>query len=359
MSQIQCPFCNHANTGAIPFCSECGRVLPMGDEAQVMAETIGSSFELKWALVGMVVIFVLSSITIFGFRFLGMDLSFMRAPEPARLDAPGLIGLSPDWVLAPVDEPVQVGIRTLGVEALTAPHAVTVKVCGQVVPVIRTAAGPLKAETLMPFGVPMKRLRIPAEDNIYFAPPQCSREGFYDVEVRFENGTTLRKQRGLFYTEVTRPWFLFYTETGLDVLEKILSNAQASPEQLVYAFKNNFRTPTEDAVKTISSILQEEEKMKMLSIGFWGLFLLEALSFFLGGMIASRLSPGITIKESMTAGVLVVFLLIARNMLFFGATGMSYLVFQLLIMFPTYASMAAFGGYMGEKWQGLLQKKPV
>ena len=35
MSQIQCPFCNHANSGSIPFCSECGRVLPMGDEAQI------------------------------------------------------------------------------------------------------------------------------------------------------------------------------------------------------------------------------------------------------------------------------------------------------------------------------------
>jgi len=358
MSQIQCPFCNHANTGSIPFCSECGRVLPMGDEAQVMAETIGSSFELKWALVGMTVIFLLSTVTIFGFKFLGMDLSFMKTPESARLDDPGILGLSPEWVLAPVDEPVVIGVRTMGIEALTAPHAVTVKVCGQVVPVLKTTAAPLKAEVLMPFGVPMKRLRIPSEDNIFFAPPQCSREGFHDVEVRFENGTTLRKKMGLFYTEVTKPWFLFYTETGLDVLQKILSNSQSSPEQLVYAFKTNFRTPAEDAIKTISSIVQEEDRMKMLSLAFWGLFLLEAFSFFLGGLVSARLSPGITIKESMTAGVLVVVLLIVRNVIFFGAGG-SYMVFQLLIMMPTYVSMAAFGGYMGEKWQGLLQKKTV
>jgi hypothetical protein len=358
MSQIQCPFCNHANTGSIPFCSECGRVLPMGDEAQVMAETIGSSFEMKWALVGMVVIFLLSSATIFGFKFVGMDLSFMETPESARLDDPGIASLSPEWVLAPEEEPVVVTIRTMGQEALTARFAVTVKVCGQVVPVVKQAAAPLRAERIMPFGVPMNRIKIPAEDSIAFVPPACPKEGFHDLEVKFENGRTLRKSMALFFTEVTKPWFLFYTETGLDVLEKLLSNSQASPEQLVYAFKNGFRTPTEDAIKTIGSIQKEEERMKMLSLAFWGLFLLEAFSFFLGGLVSSRLSPGITIKESLTAGVLVVVLLIVRNVLFFGAGG-NYMVFQLLIMFPTYASMAAFGGYMGEKWQGLLQKKPV
>jgi len=358
MSQIQCPFCNHANSGSIPFCSECGRVLPMGDEAQVMAETIGSSFEMKWAFVGMIIIFLLSSATIFGFKFIGMDLTFMQTPESARLDAPGIASLSPEWVLAPVDEPVQISVRTMGYEALTAPHAVTIKVCGQVVPVMKQAAAPLKAEVLMPFGVPMNRIKIPAEDNVAFMPPACPREGFHDLEVRFENGQTLRKPMALFFTDVHKPWFLFYTETGLDVLEKLLSNPKASPEQLVYAFKNNFTTPAEDAIKIIGSIEKEDERMKMLSLAFWGLFFLEALAFFIGGLVSSRLSPGITIKESMTAGVLVVILLIVRNVLFFGAGG-NYMVFQLLIMFPTYASMASLGGYMGEKWQGLLQKKPV
>ncbi len=358
MSQIQCPFCNHANSGSIPFCSECGRVLPMGDEEQVMAETIGANFEFKWAMVGMIVIFVLSSVTIFSFKYLGADLSFMQAGEVVRLDAPGITGLSPEWVLAPVDEPVQVGIRTMGQEALMAPHAVTVKVCGQVVPVIKGSAAPLKAEVLTPLGIPMPRLRIPAEDSVHFMPPACDREGFHDVEVRFENGTVLRKTMGLFYVPITKPWFLFYTETGLDLLEKLLSNAQAKPEELVYVFKTQFRTPVEDAIKTLSGIFKEEDRMKMLTLSFWGLFLLEALAFLLGGLVASRLSPGITIKESMAAGVLVVVLLIFRNVLFFGASG-SYMVFQLLILFPTYASMATLGGYLGEKWQGQLERKPV
>lgn len=358
MSQIQCPFCNHANSGSIPFCSECGRVLPMGDEEQVMAETIGANFEFKWALVGMVVTFVLSSVTAFTFKFMGIDFSFMKSEEPVRLDAPGITALTPEWVLAPVDEPVQIGIRTMGIEALTASHAVTVKVCGQVVPVIKSAAAPLKAEILTPLGISMARLKIPAEDSVPFMPPECTKDGFYDVEVRFENGTVLRKSMGLFYTQVTKPWFLFYTEAGLDLLEKILSNAQAKPEELVYVFKTQFRTPSEDAIKIMSGIFKEENQMKMLSFAFWGLFLLEALAFLLGGLVAARLSPGITIKESLTAGVLVVILLIFRNMFFFGASG-SYMVFQLLIMFPTYASLATLGGYLGEKWQGQLDRKPV
>ncbi len=358
MSQIQCPFCNHSNNGRIPFCSECGRVLPMGDEIQVMAETIGSSFEIKWAMVGLIVIFFLSTASIFSFKFLGFDLSFMVTPEPARLDDPGIMGLSPEWVLAPVDEPVQVTIRTMGVESLTAVHAVTVKACGQVVPVNRGQVQPLKAEVLNPFGIPMPRMKINPEDSLFFTPPPCSKEGFHDVEVRFENGTILKKPNGIFYTDVTKPWFLFYTETGLDVLERLLSNPKASPEELVYALKNYFRTPAEDALRTLESIQKEQERMKMLSIGFWGLFLLEAFAFLFGGLIASRLSPGITIKESMAAGVLVVILLVIRNILFFSAGG-SYLVFQLLIMFPTFVGMSTLGGYLGEKWQGVLPGKPA
>lgn len=358
MSQIQCPFCNHANSGSIPFCSECGRVLPMGDEEQVMAETIGANFEFKWALVGMLVTFVLSTLIIFSFKYMGADFSFMQAEEVVRLDAPGITALSPEWVIAPVDEPVQVGIRTMGVEALTAPHAVTVKVCGQVVPVIKTASAPLKAEVLMPLGIPMARLKIPAEDTVQFMPPACAKDGFYPVEVRFENGTVMRKSMGMFYTQVTKPWFLFYTESGLELLEKILSNAQAKPEELVYVFKTHFRTPAEDAIKVISSIAKEESQMKMLTLSFWGLFLLEALAFLLGGLVAARLSPGITIKESLVAGIMVVVLLIFRNVLFFGASG-SYMVFQLLIMFPTYAALATLGGYLGEKLQGQFERKPV
>lgn len=353
MSQKKCPYCDHTNTGDFPFCAECGKVLPMGDELEVMAETIGSSFAFKWVLVGAAVIFVLSSLAIFSFKFLGMDLSFMRSKESARLDEAGLIGLSPEWVLTPSEEVVMVSIRTMGDENYIAAAATAVKICGKTVPVLHNESAKRVPSRNKYLGAEFYRYRVNAEEVIAFKPPVCEKDGFYSVEVKFENGKVLSKDKGVFYTSIMRPWYLFYTETGLEVLGKYLKSTSQKPEDLVDEFKESMKLPIEDLIKRLNSIDNEEERMRMLSFPFWGLFLLEMLAFFVGGLISSRLSPGITIKESLTAGVVVMIFIVFRNVLFFG-TGMSYMVFLLLIMFPLYTSIAAIGGYFGEMWQGVL-----
>lgn len=353
MSQKKCPYCDHTNTGDFPFCAECGKVLPMGDELEVMAETIGSSFAFKWVLVGAAVIFVLSSLSIFTLKFLGMDLSFMKSKESARLDEPGLIGLSPDWVLTPSEEIVTVSIRTMGNENYIAAAATAVKICGKTVPVIHSENAKRVPSRMKYLGNEFFRYRVNAEEVVAFKPPVCENEGFYSVEVKFENGKVLSKEKGVFYTNITKPWYLFYTETGLEVLGKYLKTSTQKPEDLVDEFKESIKLPIEDLIKRLNAIDDEEDRMRMLSVSFWGLFLLEMFAFFIGGLISSRLSPGITIKESLTAGVFVMIFIVFRNIIFFG-TGMSYMVLLLLIMFPLYTSVAALGGYVGEMWQGVL-----
>ncbi len=335
MSRIKCPYCEHLNTGQIPFCTECGKVLPLGDELEVMAETIGSSFAVKWVFVGAAIILALSTLTIFTFKAIGMDLSFMQPKESARLDDPGITSLSPEYVISPSEDPVSLDIRTMGNEQYSAAAARVVKICGETVPVMTKGAA------------------VKAEESVSFVPPPCKKEGFYDVELKFESGLTLRRTRGIYYTRVSNLWYLFYTQGGHAVLGSVLGDQKKSPEELIDKYHDKLKNPTDDIIKRLNSIMKEDARMAMLSIDFWGLFLLELLSFFLGGLIASRLSPGITIKEALVAGVLVVIFLVVRNVLFFGAGG-SYMVFQLLIMFPTYASIATFGGFLGEKWQGVL-----
>ncbi|MBU1537136.1 hypothetical protein KKF84_17560 [Myxococcota bacterium] len=353
MSRIKCPYCEHLNTGQIPFCTECGKVLPLGDEMEVMAETIGSNFALKWVFVGAAIILVLSSLAIFSFKAAGMDLSFMVSKESARLDDPGITTLTPEFVISPSEDPVSLDLRTMGNEKYSAAAARAVKICGETVPVITKGAAvkvPIDRNLL---GITFVVYNIKAEESVSFVPPPCKKEGFYDVELKFESGLTLKRSRGIYYTHVSNLWYLFYTQGGLGVLGSVLSDKAKTPEELIDKYHDKLKSPTDDIIKRLNSIIKEDARMAMLSFDFWGLFLLELLAFFIGGLVASRLSPGITIKESLVAGVMVVILLVIRNVLFFGAGG-SYMVFQLLIMFPTYASIATFGGYMGEKWQGVL-----
>ncbi|MBN2724911.1 MAG: hypothetical protein JXR95_12635 [Deltaproteobacteria bacterium] len=356
MSQIKCPYCSHSNTGQIPFCTECGKVLPVGDEMEVMAETIGASFAFKWVLVGAGIIFILSTLSIFLFKYSGMDLSFMRAPESSRLDEPGIIGLTPEWVLSPSDEPMSLSIRTMGNEEFIGAAATAVKICGKTVPVIHNETMVRRPVSSKVLGIDFIRYKVLPEETVSFKPPVCEKEGFYTVEVKFENGKVLDKDRGVFYSSISSPWYLFYTETGLDVLGKYLKSDIKKPIDLVDEFKDKMKLPIEDLIKRLNSITKEEKRMQMLSFPFWGLFILEMLAFFVGGLISSRLSPGITIKESLAAGVFVMIFLVLRNVFFFGSNG-SYMVFLLLIMFPLYTAIATLGGYLGEMWQGVLPSK--
>ena len=358
MSKIKCPYCEHMNNGQMPFCANCGRVLPMGDERQVMAETIGASFEFKWVLVGIFVIFILSSAVIFSFKAMGVDLSFMQKPEGVRLDEPGITDITPAWTMPYADSPITIGIRTRGKKEYTASHAVAVKYCDKSTPIISSKVSSIKPVKLNVLGIPFTIFKVPQEEAVKFIPPKCEKEGFYNIKVKFDNGKYLKKQNAIYVADINHPWYLLYTEQGLDVLEKVLNSKLTKTEDLVDNFKEAFAVPTEDIIKLYNKILKEKESMKMLSFGFWGLFILELLAFLIGGMISSRLSPGITIKESLLAGILTVILIVLRNTFLFGAGG-SFMIFQLLIMATSYTAAAAMGGYLGEKWQGTLIKKKI
>jgi hypothetical protein len=353
MAGIKCPYCDHLASGQIPFCSECGKVLPIGDEFETMAETIGSNFAVKWVVVGGAIIFLLSSICIFGFKAIGMNLKFMQAKESQRINDPGITTLTPEYAISPSEELVSIDVRTMGNNKYSASNARVVKVCGQTVPVSSKGTTVKKPEKKVVLGIPFIRFKIKAEESVTFMPPPCKNEGFYSVELRFADGSTLSRKRGIYYTNVEKLWYLLYTEGGLQVLGKMLKDNKLSGEELVDKFGVNLKTPSDDIIKRLNNIVEEDARMAMLSLSFWGLFLLEMLAFFIGGLIASRLSPGITIKESLVAGIFVFALVVIRNVMFFSAGG-SFMVFQLLIMGPTYASIAAVGGYMGELWQGIL-----
>ncbi|MGM0597316.1 MAG: zinc ribbon domain-containing protein [Myxococcota bacterium] len=356
MSKIKCPYCGNSNSGHIPFCSECGKVLPMGDEREVMAETIGANFGLKWVLVGAFIIFVLSTISIFTIRYMGYDMNFMRPEKRERLEDPGITGLSPDGILVPSDESITIGIRTLGQRKFLGNKASSVKICGEIVPVKQNAISKVKPERKNILGIEITKFQVPNEDSVSIVPPDCDTKGFKDVEVRFESGRSLIREDGIYYASIKNPWFLFYTEDGLPVVPKLLAHSdKMKPIMLADKYRDNIRVPLSHLVKQLRVIKKENKRMQMLSFAFWGLFIFEMLAFLIGGMVSAKLSPGITIKESLTAGVFVVIFLVLRNVFFFGAGG-SYMVFQLLIMFPVYTSVAALGGYLGEKWQGVLAK---
>jgi hypothetical protein len=48
----------------MPLCTKCGAPLPVEDEAQLIRETVGASYDFKWVVVGGVIILVLQAITI-------------------------------------------------------------------------------------------------------------------------------------------------------------------------------------------------------------------------------------------------------------------------------------------------------
>jgi hypothetical protein len=328
----------------------------MGDEREVMAETIGANFGLKWVLVGAFIIFILSTISIFAIKHLGFDMEFMRPGKRERLEDPAITELSPDGILAPSDESITIGIRTMGQRKFLGNKASSVKICGKTVPVKQNAISTVKPERLKILGIEITRFNVPNQDSVSIVPPRCTNNGFKDIEIRFESGRSLVRKDGIYYASIKNPWFLFYTEEGLPVVPKLLAHSdKMKPIMLADKYRNNIRLPLSNLVKQLRSIKKENKRMQMLSFAFWGLFIFEMLAFFIGGLVSARLSPGITIKESLTAGVFVVVFLVLRNVFFFGAGG-SYMVFQLLIMFPVYTSIAALGGYLGEKWQGVLPK---
>ncbi len=58
-SQRKCPKCNYINKQEMPVCTKCGSPLPPVDEAELMRQTMGASYDFKWVVVGAIIILVL------------------------------------------------------------------------------------------------------------------------------------------------------------------------------------------------------------------------------------------------------------------------------------------------------------
>ncbi len=56
---IKCPKCGHVNRDDLPVCQRCGTPLPVQEEDEIMRQVVGASFDLKWALVGGIIVVVL------------------------------------------------------------------------------------------------------------------------------------------------------------------------------------------------------------------------------------------------------------------------------------------------------------
>ena len=82
----------------------------------------------------------------------------------------------------------------------------------------------------------------------------------------------------------------------------------------------------------------------LISMGF--VALVGMGSYFVGGVIVGKRSPGKTIKEPAIAAVLAV----ALNLLLSGNFNIMFLIFGSMI--PFFSALA--GGYVGEKWQGTI-----
>lgn len=52
MSVRKCSACGNTTKGEVPFCSTCGALFPVGDEAELMRQAVGYSFDWKWVLLG-------------------------------------------------------------------------------------------------------------------------------------------------------------------------------------------------------------------------------------------------------------------------------------------------------------------
>ncbi len=86
--------------------------------------------------------------------------------------------------------------------------------------------------------------------------------------------------------------------------------------------------------------------------GFWIMVAISIVFYFVGGLLTGLLSPGVTIKEPVTAGIAAGLLYV----LFLSALGaeFSVVIFNALVGVPFYAGAAYAGGMAGEKWQGTI-----
>ncbi len=96
MSARKCSSCGHTTKSEVPFCSNCGALFPIGDEQKLMREVIGASFDLKWVIVGALVILVLQVGLLGGLWSLWGKKILVGEKGRSLLDV-NLDSISPSW----------------------------------------------------------------------------------------------------------------------------------------------------------------------------------------------------------------------------------------------------------------------
>jgi hypothetical protein len=109
-SQKKCPKCGHINKADMPLCTKCGAPLPVEDEAQLMRETMGASYDLKWAVVGAVIILALQFGTI-AVIWKVAGKKFLAGPPRRSLLEATIESVEPNYGQLESNEEVKISIK--------------------------------------------------------------------------------------------------------------------------------------------------------------------------------------------------------------------------------------------------------
>ena len=107
---IKCPKCGHVNRGDLPVCERCGTPLPVADEQEIMRQAMGASFDVKWAVIGGVIIVLLQFASI-GVIWGIAGKRFLTGPPRASLLDTTIEFVEPEYGFMKSQEDVKVVLK--------------------------------------------------------------------------------------------------------------------------------------------------------------------------------------------------------------------------------------------------------
>jgi len=107
---IRCPKCGNVNQGDLPICAKCGSPLPVANEMEVMRQTMGASYDAKWAVVGGAIILALQFASIFVIWQLA-GKKFLTGPARQSLFEVSVESVDPDYGFYKSMDKVQLTIK--------------------------------------------------------------------------------------------------------------------------------------------------------------------------------------------------------------------------------------------------------
>ena len=463
---IKCPKCGHANRGDLPICEKCGAPLPVADEEEIMRQAMGASFDLKWALIGGVIIVALQFAAI-GVIWGIAGKRFLTGPPKASLLDTTIEGVDPSYGYMKNVEEVHIilkpdkDLRNTADKAKlvsfgkhkSAPYlkvllerekarckvhcddaakyesekkacdekgrevkgfAQVLKQCGEcrakcqgdckledlpklpekLRPVClqcpKKVADARKAETdydtcskrVDYLGTQAKACKA-CDDTIariHKELKHCRSDGtgcFYRTaftqraelaELRKNKPKREKGESDKDFKNRLKEWKKGVTRLEHDigrrekrtVLVYRPKSDEAGSVPVSVAFSTGYKvtrnggyyyTDNPDARPPMNQKKKKEDSPTS-HLGFWIMLAISFVLYFVGGMFTGRLSPGITMKEPATAGIVAGLLYFAFLVLIGADFGV--VIFSSLIGVPMFAGAAFVGGWAGEKWQGTI-----